>query len=330
MQITLHCTPCYIVPAYEHSNPVPESAMVTVPSLRKNQKKSQHYHWEFFVDHDTLAKKTRAQLLLLARQQQLKGVSRLRKADIITRLLALSPSSSPSASQAQRKPRTKSRSTFLPPSLPPPPIVDQRTEATTTSLETIVAHQSVLEPAILSQATRSRFLLHPKDEPPPLPPPDLPVAYNDNRLTLFARDPHWLYAYWDFSAARLSATLAQLDTSDAWPILRLHSTTSSDHDGHNVWNSIDITLTPFATNWHVPVPHAASSYYVEIGYLSHTGRFAAIGRSNIATTPPAQISSDTTLTWHTPPERQPSPVPRPSHPPLPLTIHIADLGSSPQ
>jgi hypothetical protein len=282
------------------------------------------------VNHDNLGKQTRAQLLLLARQHKLKGVSRLRKAELITRLLALSPPSLPSTPQVQHKRRRRITPRPATVSLPPPlsPIAQQQPQALITQPQALTTQP---EPATRPQAPRSRFLLHPKDEPPPPPPPDLPVAYNDNRLMLLARDPHWLYAYWDFSAKRISSTLAQLAASEAWPVLRLHSVTSTDHNGRVVWNnSIDITLTPFATNWHIPVPHSDSSYYVEIGYLSHAGRFAALGRSDIATTPPAHISSDTTLTWQTPPERQPSQAQSLLHPPLPLPTFIADLGSSPK
>jgi hypothetical protein len=134
-----------------------------------------------------------------------------------------------------------------------------------------------------------------------------------------ARDPHWLYAYWDFSTEEISATLTQLGSQEARPILRIFDVTYLDFDGANAWNHMDIELTPFATNWYIPVPHPAASYCAEVGYQSPDGRFAALGRSNVATTPRNGIAPEATFRWVTPPEKQPACPPSSQSHPLPLT-----------
>jgi hypothetical protein len=148
----------------------------------------------------------------------------------------------------------------------------------------------------------------------------LPSGYDDNRFILLARDPHWLYAYWDFSTEELRATLTQLGSPEVRPILRIFDVTYIDFDGTNAWNQVDIELTPFATNWYIPVPRPDASYCAEVGYQSPDGRFAALGRSNVATTPRNGISPESTIRWITPPEKQPSSLPSSQSHPVPLTM----------
>jgi hypothetical protein len=121
---------------------------------------------------------------------------------------------------------------------------------------------------------------------------------------LLARDPYWLYAYWDFSGAHLSAVQSQLTDSSPRLVLRIFDVTYLEFNGRNAWNITDIELTPFATNWYFSVPQAEAAYCVEIGYHSSDGHFASLGRSNVVTTPRAAASLSTTVRWFTPPERR--------------------------
>jgi hypothetical protein len=136
---------------------------------------------------------------------------------------------------------------------------------------------------------------------------------------LLARDPHWLYAYWDFSTEEISAVLTRLGAQEVRPILRVFDVTYLDFDGSNAWNHLDIELTPFATSWYIPVSRPDATYCAEVGYQSLDGRFAALGRSNVVSTPRDGVSPDSTLRWVTPPEQQPSPFPSPQSHPVPLT-----------
>lgn len=241
---------------------------------------------------DDLSTQTHRSLLELAKKLGLTGVGRLRKADLIARLAtAMSGQPLPSASVSSRN------------AVEPEPVVP----LTTRPVEEVQADSSENPPW---------------PEPLSSPPPSaaaLPSGYNDNRFILLARDPHWLYAYWDFSTEEISTTLTQLGSREVRPILRVFDITYIDFDGTNAWNQVDIELTPFATNWYIPVPHPAASYCAEVGYQSPDGRFAALGRSNVVTTPRNGTSAEATLRWVTPPEKQPSSLPSSQSQPVPFT-----------
>lgn len=241
---------------------------------------------------DDLFTQTHTSLLELARQKGLTGVGRLRKKDLIARLVAAMstppPSSTPVSSRSVAEPEQ------------PIPVIAQPVDE------------------VRPSSTESSLLAESADTPSP-PTPALPSGYNDNRLVLLARDPYWLYAYWDFSTEEIGAALTRLGAQEVRPILRVFDVTYIDFDGTNAWNHLDIELTPFATSWYIPVPRPDATYCTEVGYQSPDGRFTALGRSNVVSTPRNGVSPDATLRWVTPPEQQPSPLPSPQSHPVPLT-----------
>ena len=241
---------------------------------------------------DDLSTQTHRSLLELAKKNGLTGVGRLRKTDLIARLaIAMSGQPLPSAAISARNPSESE------------PVVPMTTrwveEGQPDSSENSLLPEPLSSPPSFASA--------------------LPSGYNDNRFILLARDPHWLYAYWDFSTEEISTTLTQLGSQEARPILRVFDVTYVDFDGTNAWNQVDIELTPFATNWYIPVPRPDASYCAEVGYQSPDGRFAALGRSNVATTPRNGTSAEATLRWVTPPDKQPAFLPSSQSPPVPLT-----------
>jgi hypothetical protein len=291
------------------------------------------------MTQEQLTKQTKKYLLDLAHKLGLTGVNHLRKSELISRLQALlPPSSQTSPSTTEQSLTTLTRQALL-------TLAKQKglTGAQRLHKRDLVARLTTLssdqrlpvpfsshsvpapEPpavAALSQdnhnpsEAKESNLFQGSTEPaqPSLPP--LPSGYNDNRLVLLARDPYWLYAYWDFSAEQIGKVLTELGTTEARPILRIFDVTYLDFDGTNAWNHTDIALAPFATNWYIPVSRADASYCAAVGYLTADGRFAALGQSNVVATPRDGVSPSATLQWFTPPERQPSSVPGPQEQPL--------------
>ena len=185
-------------------------------------------------------------LLALAKQKGLKGVSHLRKAELVTKLTEAMPVHSPLISRPDPAPTGPDAqvgghgepSVGATRSARAPAVAEQAGGSG--------AAQSVNE--VQQAAMDAKFFLGPDDQSPPPPAPELPATYNDNRLVLLARDPYWLYAYWDFSVEQIGAALTRLGVQDARPILRVFDVTYVHFDGTNAWSAVDIELTPFATN----------------------------------------------------------------------------------
>jgi uncharacterized protein len=141
---------------------------------------------------------------------------------------------------------------------------------------------------------------HKFDVTPALPPPsqvfheenlgELPDSYGTGRLFLTARDPHWLYAYWDLSWQQMADSRGQ--ASDGRLLLRVFEKNHGD--------PIQVlTLGHDSRNWYVPVNKAATSYHAELGYWRHDGQFHVVSHSREATTPPDAVSADTTARFVT-------------------------------
>lgn len=129
---------------------------------------------------------------------------------------------------------------------------------------------------------------------PALPPEmELPHAYGIDRLVLLVRDPHWLYAYWEISAAKQEDFNASFGFN-AWensrPVLRVYEISGDKFDGTNAAGYTDISLGEQEDNWHINVNSANSNYCVDLGRLFPGGRFVTILRSNIVTTPRDSLS----------------------------------------
>lgn len=292
------------------------------------------------MQFEDLAKRTRQELLALAKQHGIKGVSRLRKKELADRLLqalSLHPQSvsSPTPPQLHSATPIELATTANPPasssalsvsteaveqSRRPEHSSDSPSPALLTddSPQESPLTPSAAPPAVdLEQAAAdSKFFLGPQPPAAVLEPDVLPASYDDNRIVLLARDPYWLYVYWDFNGERWTQAQNQRDAEDDRLVLRVFDVTYMEFNGANAWSSTDVELTPFATSWCISVPQADAAYCAEIGYRSHTGRFTSFGRSNIITTPRAEVSPITKVRWFTPPERRdassPSKAPFPS------------------
>ncbi len=108
-----------------------------------------------------------------------------------------------------------------------------------------------------------------------------------DRVVLMVRDPYWLHVFWEIS--RISIERVRAAMAEHWhtarPVLRL---IELENDGTT--NSAekvvrDVTIHGGVNNWYVDVPDPPKTYRVSIGYLSASGKFNTIVRSNVITTP---------------------------------------------
>ncbi|MGH8008791.1 MAG: DUF4912 domain-containing protein, partial [Candidatus Binatia bacterium] len=251
------------------------------------------------MNKNELRKQTIKDLLVLARQQGLKGVSRLCKEDLIAKLIKTAPAKPASPSRSKLIKATPVRPARTRYSTAAQPVPDQSGGASESlnlsaaipvmpdQANAIPASAIPVPPvnAVQREAIDAKFFLGPENHAPLSSSLELPWTYNDNCLVLLARDPYWLYSYWDFSAEQISAAHARLGAKDAQLVLRLFDVTAIDFDGANAWSKIDVELTPFTTSWYIPVARPDASYCVEVGYRAANGHFAVLGRSNVVATP---------------------------------------------
>jgi hypothetical protein len=108
-----------------------------------------------------------------------------------------------------------------------------------------------------------------------------------DRLVVMVRDPFWLHAYWELS--RRSIERAQAAMGQHWhgarPVLRLQEVSRNGTTSSARQFIRDIEIHGGVNNWYVDVQNPPKSYQMEIGYLAAGGRFYALARSNVVSTP---------------------------------------------
>ena len=94
-------------------------------------------------------------------------------------------------------------------------------------------------------------------------------------LFLIARDPRWLFSYWDFDWAKYPA--ASMRYGYAQFFLKISRETGQQETM--------VEINPEARNWYVPVNHPDTTYVAEIGYFDQEGAWRAVVKSAPAHTP---------------------------------------------
>lgn len=108
----------------------------------------------------------------------------------------------------------------------------------------------------------------------------LPATYQTGQLFLAARDPHWLFVYWDLDLSSLSTSLILED--DATFYLKVFTTNGDLVD--------QIKVNQEARNWYFPITDAGVIYYVELGFNNTSGGWSVIGTSNQTLAPSDSFS----------------------------------------
>jgi hypothetical protein len=162
------------------------------------------------------------------------------------------------------------------------------------------SRKPALAEVVASTAPSDELSAHKFDVTPGQQPPkqvfqeehlgELPDAYGTGRLFLAARDPHWLYAYWDLNWQQMADYRGQ--ASDGRLLLRVFEKNHGDPIQ-------TLTLGHDSRNWYIPVNKAATTYSAELGFWRHDGHFHVVSRSREATTPPDMVSADTTAKFVT-------------------------------
>src|SRR6201987_179367 len=100
---------------------------------------------------------------------------------------------------------------------------------------------------------------------------EMPSGYRE--MFAIARDPHWLFTYWDFDYAKLP--IPRKLFIEVYRNNELEST---------------IEINDLARNWYIPVQSASSEYNVVFGYRGTDDRWTVVGKAGPTQTPPESIS----------------------------------------
>lgn len=127
----------------------------------------------------------------------------------------------------------------------------------------------------------------------------LPTNYNTSTLTLIARDPYWIYAYWEIAPSSIEQLRRQIgdQVDHAAYVLRLYEISYVDFNGSNANHYFDMDVGPFANSWYINLWSDNGAYCAEIGLRTPDGKFYKIARSNFMTTPRAGSSHRSDLIW---------------------------------
>jgi len=128
---------------------------------------------------------------------------------------------------------------------------------------------------------------------------ELPEAYGTGKLTLIARDPHWLYAHWDLMPQQQRRYNAR--SVDRHLVVRVVPGTIAGHP------STDIHVHPESRSWFIHVERAGTRYSIELGYYRPNRQWVTIAASKPAVTPRDTVSPDKTLRFATIPPEVPLP-----------------------
>lgn len=122
----------------------------------------------------------------------------------------------------------------------------------------------------------------------------LPFSYNETRLVLLVRDPHWAYGYWDFSTETWNwiQDLRHRKTGIR-SVLRVKNLDEN--------SAFDIDVQLETKNWYLNLGLPNVAFEAELGMIDASGKFYLIARSNRIRLPSNGPSRVTDSQW--PPER---------------------------
>jgi len=126
---------------------------------------------------------------------------------------------------------------------------------------------------------------------------ELPDSYGTGLLMATARDPHWLYVFWDLTdAQQMTHNKA---ARDGHLTLRLFVAKQAGRVAS------ETPIHPESRNWFVPVPIAGQRYTVELGYFDAKNAWKSISESRAVATPPDSLAEDTSANFGTLPVEVP-------------------------
>ena len=112
--------------------------------------------------------------------------------------------------------------------------------------------------------------------------PELPGQYHQDKLVLMPKDPEYMFCYWE-----LTPNLIDEKSREKVPEGNYRETLKINWESRSLFEP-NFTFIPvffWARKWYFGVPQVGQRYQVELGWLSDTGHFISIIRSNLSELP---------------------------------------------
>lgn len=211
-----------------------------------------------------LVKKTRQELMEIAKQKGLVGRSKMKKEELVSSISNLLK-----AKPAAKKKQEKARVTTM---------KKEKAAAAPTPAGKAEAWQEKVED--------TKFYLG-AEEKGFVTEEELPVEYGDNKVVLMVRDPHWAYVYWEINSGKIAEAKRKLSSAfdESRLILRIYDITGIDFDGKNAHSFFDLDIPNVLGNWYVPLGRPNRTFCIDIGYKETGGGLLVLSRSNKVTSP---------------------------------------------
>jgi hypothetical protein len=128
---------------------------------------------------------------------------------------------------------------------------------------------------------------YPQPSEGPLPAPrQLDDIYGDTKIALLARDPEWIFAYWEIGPETREKLKTEYDINNRQMMLRWYDVTDlSEFTGFNAHRVMDIEINGLTISWYQKMPLPTRSWCADLGFVGQSGQFVPICRSQVVSTP---------------------------------------------
>ncbi len=112
--------------------------------------------------------------------------------------------------------------------------------------------------------------------------PELPGLYSEPKLVLMPKDPEYMFCYWELTPSLIEQKEKEKLASGSY-----RETLKINWESKSLFEP-NFTFIPvffWARKWYFGVPQVGQRYQVELGWLSDSGHFISIIRSNLSELP---------------------------------------------
>ena len=120
---------------------------------------------------------------------------------------------------------------------------------------------------------------------------DLPETYYEDNLFLVARDPRWLFSYWDFNWSKYPSNAFRGGVKQFF--LKVLTTCGRE--------AALVEIHPESRNWYVAVNDPDTAYFAEIGFFDQSGDWQRVVQSGVTVTPADSLAADAAADFATVP-----------------------------